>query len=598
MNMNNDLAPVTLFVYNRPEHTRKTIEALQKNFLAKNSELFIFSDGPKNEDAKENVEKVREHIRTIVGFKDVTIIEREKNLGLAKSIISGVTEIINRYGKIIVMEDDLVSSPYFLQYMNEALVFYEDEEKVISIHGYVYPVKGVLPETFFLKGADCWGWATWKRGWELFKEDGQKLLDELKKRGLEKEFDFQGTYPYTQMLEDQIAGKNSSWAILWYASAFLNNKLTLYPGKSLINNIGLDDQGTHCGVSDKFSVPLSKEPIKISRIKIEENQMANDEIRNFFKVLRPRPSLLKILNSRNRREQFNYIARRFVPPILIDVARWLKNSGIKQEVPEWEYLPGGWQENIRGWNVGSVLEEYKRKWPDFVKSVDGNVPLGIAHEANEILNDNLYAHNSIMTYAYVLALASRNKGTLSILDWGGGIGHYYLLARALLPNVRIDYHCKDVPVLAEYGAQLFPEQHFYTDDSCLERTYDVVMANTSMHYIEDWQGLLADLAGATQGHLYITGLPTVLHAPSFVFVQRAYAYGYNTEYQGWCLNREEFLKCAEAARLDLLREFLVGHKPFIHRAPEQNEYRGFLFRSAGEGLGVNLFHSEEAIEYD
>ena len=297
MNMNNDLAPVVLFVYNRPEHTRKTIEALQKNFFARNSELFIFSDGPKNEDAKENVEKTREYIRTIEGFKNVTIIEREKNLGLAKSIISGVTEIINKYGKIIVMEDDLMSSPYFLQYMNEALVFYEGEEKVISIHGYVYPVKGVLPKTFFLKGADCWGWATWKRGWELFEEDGQMLLAELKKRGLEKEFDFQGTYSYTQMLKNQIAGKNSSWAILWYASAFLNNKLTLYPGKSLINNIGLDDQGTHCGVSDKFSVPLSKEPIKISRIKIVENQMAKEEIRNFFKVLRPSPSLLKIINS-------------------------------------------------------------------------------------------------------------------------------------------------------------------------------------------------------------------------------------------------------------------------------------------------------------
>ena len=312
---------------------------------------------------------------------------------------------------------------------------------------------------------------------------------------------------------------------------------------------------------------------------------------------------MKDLRAKDRIKHIRSIARRIIPPIVIDVGGWLKkigisNMAIKQEAPKWEYIPEGWQRErtdpkIMGWNVGSILVEYKRKWPDFVKAVDGSRPLGIAHEANEISNDNLYAHNSIMAYAYVLALASGNKGTLSILDWGGGIGHYYLLARALLPNVRIDYHCKDVPVLAEYGAQLFPEQHFYTDDSYLERTYDIVMASTSMHYIKDWQGLLADLAGATQDYLYITGLPTVLHAPSFVFVQRAY----DTEYIGWCLNREEFLKCAETTGLELLREFLVGHKPFIHRAPEQNEYRGFLFRPIGADYG-DLFNCNKGVEHD
>ena len=299
--MNNDLAPIVLFVYNRPEHTRKTVEALQKNFLARNSELFIFSDGPKNEDAKENVEKVRGYIRTIVGFKNVTIIEREKNLGLAKSIIRGVTEIINRYGKIIVMEDDLMTSPYFLQYMNEALVFYEDEEKVISIHGYIYPVRAQLPETFFLRGADCWGWATWKRGWDLFEPDGGKLLDELRRRKLEKQFDINGAFAYTKMLMDQVKRENDSWAVRWYASAFLQNKLTLYPGKSLVYNMGNDASGTHCGVTNIYDTEIydtevHKEPISIKNIPIVESAISLKAVEDFFKSTKQKSLVTLIIN--------------------------------------------------------------------------------------------------------------------------------------------------------------------------------------------------------------------------------------------------------------------------------------------------------------
>jgi len=174
-------APIALFVYNRPWHTQKTIEALKKNELADSSELIIFSDGPRNEQAKDKVLEVRNFIKTIIGFKNVKIIEREKNFGLANSIIAGVTEIINEYGKIIVLEDDLVTSPFFLMYMNNALNVYENDDMVASIHAYVYPIKDSLPETFFIRGVDCQGWGTWKRGWKIFEPDGQKLLSEIKK---------------------------------------------------------------------------------------------------------------------------------------------------------------------------------------------------------------------------------------------------------------------------------------------------------------------------------------------------------------------------------------------------------------------------------
>jgi len=285
------LSPIVLFVYNRHEHTRRTVEALQKNFLAEESELFIFSDGPKNESDSIKVLEVRNYIKTISGFNSVHIIERKQNLGLAKSIIEGVAKILDSHEKIIVLEDDLLSSPYFLQYMNEALDLYKNEEKVISIHGYVYPIesklKKKLPETFFLKGADCWGWATWKRGWDLFEPDGKKLLEELERRDLLREFDFDGSYPYSNMLRRQIAGQNDSWAIRWYASAFLRGKLTLYPRESLIQNIGLDNSGTHAGNSYLKETALAKVKIEISRIPAEENVTAKKILAKYFKSAKP-----------------------------------------------------------------------------------------------------------------------------------------------------------------------------------------------------------------------------------------------------------------------------------------------------------------------
>jgi hypothetical protein len=168
--------------------------------------------------------------------------------------------------------------------MNDALEFYKDENKVISIHGYIYPIKSELPETFFIKGADCWGWATWKRGWDIFEANGKKLLDELKDKNLEKKFDINGSYAYTKMLSEQVAKRNDSWAIRWYASAFLKGKLTLYPGRSLVCNIGLDASGIHCGNTNSFDNIITNRPIKLINIPIEENIFVLKEIEKYFRM--------------------------------------------------------------------------------------------------------------------------------------------------------------------------------------------------------------------------------------------------------------------------------------------------------------------------
>ena len=255
--------------------------------MSEASELFIFSDGPRSAAASEKVDEVREYLKTISGFKKVTVIERNENFGLARSIITGVTEIVERLDRVIVLEDDMVTSPWFLRYMNEALELYQDEDRVISIHGYRYPVRMNLPETFFLKGADCWGWATWRRGWNLFEPDGQKLLSKLRLRKLTRNFDYDGAYWYTKTLEEQVRGENDSWAIRWYASAFLKEKLTLYPGRSLISNIGTDESGTHCHATNQFDTNVSCEPVRVEWIPLEENQTARKAFKKFFRTLSP-----------------------------------------------------------------------------------------------------------------------------------------------------------------------------------------------------------------------------------------------------------------------------------------------------------------------
>jgi glycosyl transferase family 2 len=288
------LAPIALFVYNRLEHTERTVTSLQANDLAPKSDLLIFSDGAKNQVAAATVQQVRRYIWGIGGFRSVSIVERERNLGLANSIIAGVTQVVSQHGRVIVLEDDLVTSPHFLRYMNDALTYYCNDERVISIHAYSPPVSEALPETFFLRGADCWGWGTWARGWSLFESDGDILLSELRKRGLGRLFDFNHSYLYMKMLEDQIAGENDSWAIRWYASAFLRDKLTLYPGISLVSNIGNEGSGFHGSRDKSFDVTVANRMVSVGRTEVMHSEVAFRAFANFFASL-PRVRMRQIV---------------------------------------------------------------------------------------------------------------------------------------------------------------------------------------------------------------------------------------------------------------------------------------------------------------
>jgi putative methyltransferase (TIGR04325 family) len=248
---------------------------------------------------------------------------------------------------------------------------------------------------------------------------------------------------------------------------------------------------------------------------------------------------------------------------------------------EWEYRPNGWPEgdpSIRGWNAESVVRTQLDRWPAFAASIAGAGPLGLAHEAASPGQADYGTHNTVVTFAYVLARAACGRSRISMLDWGGGIGHYYAYSRALLPEVALDYHCRDLPLLADGGRSIIPEAVFHsTDETALSRSYDLVMASSSLHYARDWRGTLAKLASVAGSYVYVTRQPFVTVGPSFVVVQRPTRHGYLTEYPGWFLNRDDFLAEARGLGLGLIREFLIAERPMVPKAPAQADYRGFLF---------------------
>ena len=275
-------APVVLFAYARPDHLKRTVASLLLNPEAAATHVTVYCDAPKKPEHKPAVDTVRRYVDSLSGFASVTRVYRTENMGLARSIVQGVTETLHTHDRVIVLEDDLELSPHFLRYMNDGLDCYRDAEQVASIHGYWYPAGASLPETFFLKGADCWGWATWARAWAHFEPEGAKLLADVRTRGLEREIDYDGNYPHMKILRRQVSGKNDSWAIRWHVSCYLANMLTLYPCRSLVDNIGHDDSGTNCRAGDLFTGQLTARAVEIERIEITPSEQARAAVVEFF----------------------------------------------------------------------------------------------------------------------------------------------------------------------------------------------------------------------------------------------------------------------------------------------------------------------------
>ena len=297
------LAPVVIFSYDRPNHLKRTLEALAKNKLAKESELFIYCDGAKENGPNEQSERIIENRKVAhssSGFKSVSVIERPQNIGLKANIVGAVTEIVNKYGRVITLEDDIVTSPGFLQFMNEALEMYKDDEQVMHISGYMWPHRLPLQETFFYEMPyPGGGWATWKRAWQYYDDDAVKLYRLWENRW--DEFNIVGAHLQKQ-LYDNYRGTLNTWFVKWHAVLLERGGLTLYPGKSLTNNIGFDESATNCYTTNKFDV-VPIDSVRVKRIPIRESKLATHEIYAFYQG--------RWYNKRRRTALFNRIKNIF-----------------------------------------------------------------------------------------------------------------------------------------------------------------------------------------------------------------------------------------------------------------------------------------------
>ncbi len=311
-----DTAPIVLFIYNRPTYLAQTIESLSKNKLFAQSDLIIFADGKRENAGEEEttrIEATRKTAREISGAKSIRIIEREKNLGLANSIISGVSEVLQAYSKVIVLEDDLELSPFFLDFMNDSLKVYENDDKVLSVGACNYFANSdIVPETFFYPVPDCWGWATWRDRWQLFETDGILLQKKLEERNLLNEFNLHGAFNFSRLLQSFVDGKVSSWSVRWHAVAILNDKLSLYPKYSVSKHIGIEKNATHKHDGNYENLMIfPKEKIRVARQEVRMLPEVYEELRQTFIRLQevPAPKISIFQQLKNK-------IRPFIPSVL------------------------------------------------------------------------------------------------------------------------------------------------------------------------------------------------------------------------------------------------------------------------------------------
>lgn len=283
---NLQMVPIALFVYKRLDHVKKTINSILRNNESASTDIYIFSDGAKSISDKNDIDEVRKYLSCVNGFKNITIINSNINLGLAKSIELGVTYVLERNSKVIVLEDDIELSPFALDYFNQNLEIYEKYENVMHISGYMYPVEiKDSPDIFFLPTASCWGWATWARAWKYYEKNPKVLTSKLlNNKELKYKFNMNGSYYFYDQVIYNLTCKMNTWAVFWYASIFFNGGLCLYPKFSMTRTHGNDGTGENCSQRNFFDTDLSFLRLSYEKAQLQINHTNNERVMNFFKI--------------------------------------------------------------------------------------------------------------------------------------------------------------------------------------------------------------------------------------------------------------------------------------------------------------------------
>ncbi|MCS6820654.1 MAG: methyltransferase, TIGR04325 family [Microscillaceae bacterium] len=434
-----NLAPIVLFIYNRADILDRTLNTLSRNVLAKESILYIYADGAKEnatEKDREKIQQARAVAKSKQWCKEVHIIEREKNLGLSNSIIAGVTEVINKHGKVIVLEDDLELSPYFLKYMNDALNMYEKEPKVWSIGACnFFSTYSHTPETFFIPIPDCWGWATWADRWQYFEPDSKKLLQQLKDRKLEEDFNLYGTYDFIGMLQAQAEGKISSWAIRWQAQAYLHNALTLYPKYSLTNHLASNEATHAANFSLTQYIIFPNNEIKLKKEKIVFLESIKKDLIKAYKKIYGSSYYQRNLEQ-SMKAKIKYLLKKITPPVVVDAYKALRayQSQLKEKYKQntifWEGNFTSWQEaqqKTDGYDAPQILAK--------VREATMKVKNGEAvYERDSVIFDKIQYNWPLL--ACLLKVAVENNNELKIIDFGGSLGSSYFQNIHFLKSIK------------------------------------------------------------------------------------------------------------------------------------------------------------------
>ncbi len=477
------LAPIVIFCYNRPVHLTKTLTALKNNLLANESNVFIFCDGAKENatpaDLK-NIDEVAEICNSLSGFASVEVIKAPKNKGLQNSVIGGLNDVLEKFEKVIVVEDDVVTSPYFLQFTNDALEKYKNNNNVLSIGSWNYYYnKGF---NFFNHMPDTIAWGTWRNRWKLFEPDGKKLYDQLIERNLMNKFNLGGRYNFENMLKLQYEGQISSWAIRWTAVAVLNNTLSLYPKISLSQHIGFDANATNSFENDyNKNIELATSNISDFDIEIIEDPASVEAFLYIENEIKNSPSYLK---KESPLSKLKTNIARHLPYRLKQAVKKVVRKEPEQDLSGWFGNYNSWkavEKECAGYDNASIFEKVKQAT---LKVKKGEA----AFERDSVTFDKIEFDEKLLTLFKDILKENNNK--LSVLDFGGALGSVYFQYRQLLDkNAGVNWNVVEQGHFVDFGQKELQDNEllfYYTAQEIVNKTnVDVLLLSSVLSYLEE-----------------------------------------------------------------------------------------------------------------
>ena len=556
------LAPIILFVYNRPWHTQQTVEALQKNELAAESDLFIFADGPKpnaSEECLANISKVRNYIHKIDGFKSITIEESPENKGLANSVITGVTKIINQFGKVIVVEDDIVTHPFFLRFMNEALETYNHNKKIYTIGG--TSIKIEIPpsysyDVFIAPRVESWGWATWKDRWSTANWDisSYPIIKNPTKKRIKRIC--KGGDDFWPMLKSQMKGTVDSWAVRWQYNMIENNGMCLFPTNSFICNIGCDSTGTNCGAG---SVPLR--PIYNGNKSFDYT---------FVKDIAPNRQIIK--NIQDYYQIHNTPFHKRITDKLKGKILSINNQ-LKQENHSMHYGYFGDYSSFKevlslcdGYSSNNILEKTLQAT---LKVKKGEA---VFERDSFIFNKIQYSY-PLLSCLFKVAVECNNS--LSIVDFGGALGSHYFQNRDFLKPITLkQWIVVEQPSYVKIGNELIADDILKFDYS-INNAYDfnLLLSSSTLQYMENPYEQARKFVDSGIKYILLDRIQLNKENRDRLTLQIVSPEIYEAKYPSWFLSEEKLLSVFKNDY-----ELILDFDSTIDTANIPSMYKGYLFK--------------------